>query len=644
MPRRQIFDYLTDEVFATLSQAMIAFLLDVAVFDEVDMAGANAIRQHNNSLAFIQELIALKPIVVVDETTWNARLHPLLRDYLIDHMEVATPGKLQTLHLRAAEHFASQGQVYQSVCHAVAGGRLDTAARLIEEAGAIRLLLSEGELRVRLLLQQLPATTLQQRPRLKLLQIGQRVLEQNSSGAGLEFARSEHLLSASDDPALRLELELARCVVLVSGAEHDLTFSPWETLTRCGEIGRSRLVEDPLFLGLSLPIEIFFLHRYGPLERCERRTAEIEDIYRAEKSLNTSPWIWMYHARNEYGRGQLARCETTINELLKTDINFVKYRQNSLWQLVTVMLGKVMFHRGKVDQALAHFASVIPSRPVNFLEVLLGGYVDTALCEFSLGNASRAIELLNLARDLAFQENLPHLGVVAGATQIELEIKLERPGKALELAQAMNLGTLWDTAQTAFSLPVVAVEALARATFCLQVQDGSTAKALETADKLLSLSLQSGFRLTEIVSLVMRASALSLMGQIGDSRATLERALLLGQQSDAKQLFVGWGAEIMVQIRAVSNEQLECSAWALEVIRLWEAMFRARSNAANTFTRREMDVLCELAKDQTTKAIAKELMLSPETVKYHLKAIFSKLRASTREEALAEARRRALMP
>ena len=119
---------------------------------------------------------------------------------------------------------------------------------------------------------------------------------------------------------------------------------------------------------------------------------------------------------------------------------------------------------------------------------------------------------------------------------------------------------------------------------------------------------------------------------------------MLGQQSGAKQLFVGWGAETMAQVRAISNEQLECSAWAHEVMRLWESTFRARSHAANTFTRREMDVLCELAKGQTTKAIAKTLMLSPETVKYHLKAIFSKLRANTREDALAEARRRALMP
>jgi len=59
---------------------------------------------------------------------------------------------------------------------------------------------------------------------------------------------------------------------------------------------------------------------------------------------------------------------------------------------------------------------------------------------------------------------------------------------------------------------------------------------------------------------------------------------------------------------------------------------------------REVDVRCELAGDHDTKLIAKNLMLSPETVKHHLKAIFAKLGVKSREDAFYEARRRALLP
>jgi DNA-binding CsgD family transcriptional regulator len=49
---------------------------------------------------------------------------------------------------------------------------------------------------------------------------------------------------------------------------------------------------------------------------------------------------------------------------------------------------------------------------------------------------------------------------------------------------------------------------------------------------------------------------------------------------------------------------------------------------------RERDVLSALSAHATTKAIAKSLGLSPETVKHHLKGIFAKLGVHSRAEAL----------
>jgi ATP/maltotriose-dependent transcriptional regulator MalT len=652
MPRRQIFDYLAEEVFSTLSQTTIEFLSDVAVLEIVDVASANAARQHNNSLAFIQELSALRPIVVVDESSWSARLHPLLRDYLLHMMKVSAPGRVEALHLRAAEHFASQQCVYEAVCHAIAGDRFDMAARLIEEAGAIRLLLSEGELRVRLLLQQLPAVVVQQRPRLRLLKIGQQALERTISGTATEFARVEQLVNESDadcdDAMLRPDMELTRCTVFLEDSEHTLHFSPWATLRRINEQGRSRIAQDPLFRGLSLPIEISLLNRYGPVDRCERYTVEMEKIYSSVKALNTSPWIWMYHARTAFARGDLNRCEQTIEMSLKRDVNFVKFRQNSLGQLVAVMLGKTLYQRGDLGGALAHFSSVTSSRPVTLLEVLVGAYVDCALCEFGLGNSGRAIELLNSARDLAFEENLPHLGIVAAATLIELEVKLGQPQKAENLAATMALDMHWDSAQTAFAFPWVSVEALAKARYFLQIQRGAAQNALETAITLQQMSIQAGYRLGEVAAQTMQAHALSLLGQSAASDLNLRSALLLAQECGAKQVFVGMFPESMPQIRVIAiSHASPCKPWAEQVLQLWESAFLVRSNASNyfnAFTQRELDVLSELAKDQTTKMIARTIMRSPETVKYYLKSIFSKLGVSTREDAVTEARRRVLIP
>ena len=63
-----------------------------------------------------------------------------------------------------------------------------------------------------------------------------------------------------------------------------------------------------------------------------------------------------------------------------------------------------------------------------------------------------------------------------------------------------------------------------------------------------------------------------------------------------------------------------------------------------TFTPRQLDVLRELAKGQSNKQIGKVLKLAPETVHHHLKAIFLKLGVDTREGAVAEGRRRGIIP
>lgn len=60
-------------------------------------------------------------------------------------------------------------------------------------------------------------------------------------------------------------------------------------------------------------------------------------------------------------------------------------------------------------------------------------------------------------------------------------------------------------------------------------------------------------------------------------------------------------------------------------------------------TAREQDVLAELAKGRTTKAIARSLGISPGTVRSHLEHIFDKLDCRDRTAAVIVAQRRGLL-
>ena len=63
----------------------------------------------------------------------------------------------------------------------------------------------------------------------------------------------------------------------------------------------------------------------------------------------------------------------------------------------------------------------------------------------------------------------------------------------------------------------------------------------------------------------------------------------------------------------------------------------------DALTAREREVLARLADGLSNKAIAARLGISDETVKFHLSAIFGKLQASNRTDAVRQALRRGMV-
>ena len=64
---------------------------------------------------------------------------------------------------------------------------------------------------------------------------------------------------------------------------------------------------------------------------------------------------------------------------------------------------------------------------------------------------------------------------------------------------------------------------------------------------------------------------------------------------------------------------------------------------AEALTARELEVLAHLADGLSNKAIAARLGISDETVKFHLSAIFGKLGASNRTDAVRQALRKGMV-
>jgi LuxR family maltose regulon positive regulatory protein len=650
LPLHEVFDYLATQVFSALSPEDVQFLVDVAVLETIDIASANAVRDRGDSASHIERLKRMKPIVVVNTQPLGASLHPLLRDLLRSMLEREDEGgRAATLHARAAQHFAARGALHEAVSHAVLGGRIELAARILSDAGGIRMLVDQGVGRVRTLLQLLPPAIVQRHPRLRLLRIAQLLIEENGVEARLDLDRMTAGLGAMQaidglDEATRADLALAHVLMAVNDAEHTFRFQPWEMLAQAVAQARKHVIEDSRYLVLVLATEILMLQRYGPLDRAERRAAEAERLHEQGRYSYNIPWTWIYNARNAHARGDLALARQELQRASRKELDIFTFTHGSYGQMVHSLLGRLCLEEGALDEAFRHFEAIAPVKPMTLFEIHAGIYVWYPLCEFARGNASRALEMLANARQIAFDDNLPHLDILAAAHEVQILVATDRLALAEELARSTQLEHVLGIAGELGALPVDVVEAVIGACFDLALARGRLPTAARIADDALARALHTGHRLVEIGARLLAARGALARADAAAARAAVEQALRVAAACGAVQAFIWAGAAVRAIVRArATTARHDAAAWAAGVVAIADEGLQHRSVADALFTPRERDVLRGLVRGQSTKLIARELLLSPETIKHHLKAIFAKLGVRSRDDVVAEVRRRTLV-
>jgi LuxR family transcriptional regulator, maltose regulon positive regulatory protein len=150
---RQAFDFLSSEVLAQLDNGLREFLLQTSVLHELDAARCEALTGDVRSWAHLDALERLDLFVsVVGDAPRTLRLHDLFRDALRHHLRLERPGDHAALLVRAA---ANEGDVVRRQGLLLAAGRPDEAAASLR-ASSPRLMFEGGVHTVVRLAEQFP--------------------------------------------------------------------------------------------------------------------------------------------------------------------------------------------------------------------------------------------------------------------------------------------------------------------------------------------------------------------------------------------------------------------------------------------------------------------------------------------------------
>ena len=660
LPRHQVLDYCATEVYGTIDPALQAFLVETSILETIEPKSADAVRGTRDSGRHILALNALRPIVEVDQQPLRARLHPLFREFLRGRLESEHHEDLARLHHGAAEHYATVGLTILATEHAIAAGAPDLAARIVESAGAVHLVVNETIERLERLIRLLPSTLLQARPRLKMLCIVQRLRAELSPDAAAELdaflqtATSPEGELASD---LALDVELARVLALMVHVEQFVAPEWRKEVERAIEFVRAHPRADDRTLVMVLTVEVVLLVRFGPFDRAERRAQTLEALVRKTEGHWNLLFAWIHRACASYRRGDLRAAEQSLLRVLRREIEVFGERQTVAGCLANAFLGKIYYLQDATDTAQAHFSAIAWPQPFISLEALEAPTLWQARLEFAQHNPRRALATLTAAREEAEDRGLVHLRTLAMAGQMEILAQLGRLAEARSIAGEIPIETWSELARSEAVLPFSSVEAIARARFHLALIEKHYDQALEYAESLTAQARALSARLQVCTGLLLSAVVHRAMGREARAERALLAALNASCGSGAVRLFIDAAAGLVTLVKRIAHgdvriEDMTPEFWSdpaqpiadAGAIRAWaavvaNAILGSSESLGPRLTPREREVLFALSRFGSTKRMARELALSPETIRYHLRSIFNKLGVHSRSAALEIANR-----
>ena len=167
---RYVLDFLAEEVLDRQDERLRAFLLETSVLDRLSGPLCDAVTGRTGSQALLEQAEQAGLFLVpLDEVRGWWRYHHLFADLLRARLQAGQPGEVARLHCNAAAWYEEHELADDAIRHAVAGGEMTWAARLIERHADEFLLRSEGAT-VQRWLSALPAELATSRPRLLLAQ------------------------------------------------------------------------------------------------------------------------------------------------------------------------------------------------------------------------------------------------------------------------------------------------------------------------------------------------------------------------------------------------------------------------------------------------------------------------------------------
>ncbi len=652
---RYIVDYLVDEVLQRQPERVRGFLLQTAILDRLHGPLCDAVTGQEGGAARLEALERGNFFVVpLDDRRHWYRYHHLFADVLSTYLMAEQPALVATLHRRASVWYEQHGSAADAIRHALAAADFERVADLVELAvPAMRR--SRQEVTVLGWLKALPDELIHVRPVLSAVYAGALLASGELEGVEARLRDAERWLDTTADMRARPHPEGSRpaaaMVVVDDEAFRRLpgSIAVWRAgqALALGDVpetvkyARRALDLVPLddHLGRGGAVALLGLASWasGDLEAAHRAYADGMALVQRAGHISDAISGAIARADIRIAQGRLHEAMRTYEHALQLA---TAQGDPVLRGTADLYVGMSELERERNDLHAAT-QDLLRSKELGERTGLPQNRcrwcVAMARTLEAQGDLDGALELLDEAERLYVSDFSPNVRPVA-ALKARVWVAQGRLGEALGWARERGLSVEDDLSYLREFEHIT----LARVLLVRSQSDragGSMLEALGLLERLLQAA-EAGERTGSVIEiLVLQALAHQTQGDIPAALAPLEHALTLAEPEGYVRLFVDEDRPMAVLLEAATKQGI-----APKYVRhLLTASGKAEDRAPvkqvviELLSERELEVLRLLGTDLSGPDIARELMVSLNTLRTHTKNIYDKLGVNNRRAAVRQA-------
>jgi LuxR family maltose regulon positive regulatory protein len=621
--------HLLESLVASLPNGLGDFLTRCALLDSLHPSLCETVTGHDDAALSLQRLVVAMPLLSATEDSEWLRLHPLAREYLLSRAESLLPAiERQECHVRAWRWLATHGQPERAAQHALIAGHQSEALELVSESLSDEY--DQGHHgNVVEWLARIPSHVLVTNHRLQLVALWMHVLDHRFAEALQQATavindpvaagdvRSEAMVAlagayavADRQDEVRHYLSLCESMTCGTRARQALMILKADSACNAGETELARRLLIPGAGEVALPAvqvwrDYFAIWTY----LWEGRPVTAEQV----GSLQ--------HARWEAEVGRRGLRAATLGSLLSA----------ACWQQDL---------RAEAQALLADRVDVM-ERASGYAG-LISAYLTLARLAATGGDEARAFSCLEALAAIGGSRGMVRLVVASLAERVRLHAARQRPALAAETLAQLS-GIVARSAVSDLLAPQVRLDCeLAHSIAALAAGDDVLADTHLARAESLAATLNRGYEAVQVLGLK------ALLAERAGGRATqlLTEALSRAESGGLVRVFADTLPELVDLVRrnALDAEIPAVKrAFIARVLAAASTVTPEQSRPAlpsgnALLTPKEFQVLRLLAGGLPNKRIAVELDLSSDTVKWHVKKLFAKLNAGSREHAVDRAR------